>query len=186
VLKHKPEIGKVNLGNHYKSMGCVLKGKAGQVVRIELSNFGSLLVSRGQLLHGGVTGRMQKIAGEHSKDITAVLQTMVRDGLLTQQNQRRWASYRVAEDSPNPATTPLIWTGTPPKAPPNWAQTPPNCHRTPPNWNVWSGFRPRFWTCYHWRSPPARTRNFRWTNSKMSFSGCVKAGGWQLLNWQRW
>ena len=25
---------------------------------------------------------------------------MVRDGLLTQQNQRRWASYRVAEDSP--------------------------------------------------------------------------------------
>ncbi len=24
----------------------------------------------------------------------------MRDGLLTQQNQRRWASYRVAEDSP--------------------------------------------------------------------------------------
>lgn len=100
MLKHKPEIGKVNLENHYKSMGCVLKGKARPVVRIELSNPGSLLVSRGQLLHGGVTGRMQKIAGEHSKDITAVLQTLVRDGLLTQQNQRRWASYRVAEDSP--------------------------------------------------------------------------------------
>ena len=29
-----------------------------------------------------------------------LLQTLVRDGLLTQQNQRRWASYRVAEDSP--------------------------------------------------------------------------------------
>ena len=43
---------------------------------------------------------MQEITGEHSKDITAVLQNLVRDGLLTQQNQRRWASYRVAEDSP--------------------------------------------------------------------------------------
>lgn len=45
-------------------------------------------------------GRMQEITGEHSKDITAVLQGLVRDGLLTQQNQRRWASYRVAEDFP--------------------------------------------------------------------------------------
>ena len=44
--------------------------------------------------------RMQEITGEHSKDITGVLQNLVRDGLLTQQNQRRWASYRVAEDSP--------------------------------------------------------------------------------------
>jgi ATP-dependent DNA helicase RecG len=52
-------------------------------------------------VEGGVTnGRMQEITGEHFKDITAVLQTLVRDGLLTQQNQRRWASYRVAEDSP--------------------------------------------------------------------------------------
>lgn len=30
----------------------------------------------------------------------AAVQTLVRDGLLTQQNQRRWASCRVAEDSP--------------------------------------------------------------------------------------
>jgi ATP-dependent DNA helicase RecG len=44
--------------------------------------------------------RMQEITGEHSKDITGVLQTLVRDGLLTQQNQRRWASYRVVVDSP--------------------------------------------------------------------------------------
>ena len=29
-----------------------------------------------------------------------MLHTLVRDGLLTQQNQRRWASYRVAGDSP--------------------------------------------------------------------------------------
>ena len=52
-------------------------------------------------VEGSVTNaRMQEITGEHSKDITGVLQTLVRDGLLTQQNQRRWASYRVAEDSP--------------------------------------------------------------------------------------
>ncbi|WP_371133261.1 hypothetical protein, partial [Hydrogenophaga sp.] len=51
-------------------------------------------------VEGSVTnGRMQEITGEHSKDITGVLQNLVRDGLLTQQNQRRWASYRVAEDS---------------------------------------------------------------------------------------
>jgi len=52
-------------------------------------------------VEGSVTnGRMQEITGEHAKDITGVLQSLVRDGLLTQQNQRRWASYRVAEDSP--------------------------------------------------------------------------------------
>ena len=52
-------------------------------------------------VEGSVTNaRMQEITGEHSKDITGVLQTLVRDGLLTQQNQRRWASYRVAVDSP--------------------------------------------------------------------------------------
>jgi ATP-dependent DNA helicase RecG len=50
---------------------------------------------------GSVTnGRMQEITGKHSRDITGVLQNLVRDGLLTQQNQWRWASYRVAEDSP--------------------------------------------------------------------------------------
>ena len=52
-------------------------------------------------VEGSVTNaRMQEITGEHSKDITGVLQNLVRDGLLTQQNQRRWASYRVAGDSP--------------------------------------------------------------------------------------
>jgi ATP-dependent DNA helicase RecG len=45
---------------------------------------------------------MQEITGEHSKDITVVLQNLVRDGLLTQQNQRRWANYRVAENSLQP------------------------------------------------------------------------------------
>lgn len=52
-------------------------------------------------VEGSVTNsRMQEITGEHTKDITGVLQSLVRDGLLTQQNQRRWASCRVAEDSP--------------------------------------------------------------------------------------
>ena len=59
-------------------------------------------------------GRMQEITGEHSKDITVVLQSLVRDGLLTQQNQRRWASYRVAGDFPHngvdsPRRDPLLW-----------------------------------------------------------------------------
>ena len=55
-------------------------------------------------VEGSVTnGRMQEITGEHAKDITAVLQTLVRDGLLTKQNQRRWASYGVAADSPQSA-----------------------------------------------------------------------------------
>ena len=49
-------------------------------------------------------GRLQEITGEHSKDITAVLQVLVRSGLLTQQNQRRWASYKIAaQDSPQSA-----------------------------------------------------------------------------------
>lgn len=52
-------------------------------------------------LEGNVTnGRMQEITGEHSKDITGALQNLVRDGLLTQQNQRRWVCNRVAEDFP--------------------------------------------------------------------------------------
>ncbi len=53
-------------------------------------------------VEGSVTnGRMQEVTGEHPKDITGVLQALVRDGLLTQQNQRRWASYRVSGDSPH-------------------------------------------------------------------------------------
>ena len=52
-------------------------------------------------VEGAVTnGRLQEITGAHPTDITGVLQALVRDGLLRQQNQRRWASYRVAGDSP--------------------------------------------------------------------------------------
>lgn len=52
-------------------------------------------------VEGTVTnGRMQEITGAHPKDITSVLQTLVRDGFLEQQNQRRWASYRLAGESP--------------------------------------------------------------------------------------
>lgn len=70
-------------------------------------------------VEGSVTnGRMQEITGEHSKDITAVLQALVRDGLLIQQNQRRWASYRVAGDSPHngvdsPHSSPQLATDSP-------------------------------------------------------------------------
>lgn len=197
VLKRKLDMSQLFLKSIYKSSGCVLKRKTMLPLGAKLSNPGSLLVSRVQLLQGGVNecrnkslqlmfqlmgggdkagsgmdkiragwraqhwrsprleeslqpdrvklvlpmvslipdevdqalrvrfgdrfakldktavqavvtaqvegsvtnGRMQEITGEHSKDITAVLQNLVRDGLLTQQNQRRWASYRVAEDS---------------------------------------------------------------------------------------
>lgn len=51
-----------------------------------------------------------------SLHITAVLQALVHDELLMQQNQRRWASYRVAEDSPQLADDSPQWAGTPPKA----------------------------------------------------------------------
>ncbi|MFO1192320.1 MAG: ATP-binding protein [Rhodoferax sp.] len=54
-------------------------------------------------VEGAVTnGRMQEITGEHPKDITGTLQGLVRDGLLEQQNQRRWASYRLAGGGPKP------------------------------------------------------------------------------------
>jgi ATP-dependent DNA helicase RecG len=44
-------------------------------------------------VEGAVTnGRMQEITGAHPKDITMVLQALVREGFLEQQNQRRWAS----------------------------------------------------------------------------------------------
>ncbi len=55
-------------------------------------------------LEGAVTnGRLQEITGAHPKDITGVLQALVRDGFLEQQNQRRWASYRVVGDFPQSA-----------------------------------------------------------------------------------
>ena len=62
-----------------------------------------------------------------------MLQSLVRDGLLTQQNQRRWASYRVAEDSPqsgddsphleadSPQSSPQLGGGSP-QLPPNSPQ----------------------------------------------------------------
>ena len=135
VLKRKPDIDLVMVKRLYKSMGRVFKCKSRAVFVPR--------VVRGQFATCSVTnGRMQETTGEHSKDITAVLQALVRDGMLTQQNQRRWASYRVAEDSPNCQTTPLIW-----------SRAPPNCRPTPPNWPERSDFLRSFrpgkahWNC---------------------------------------
>ncbi|MGH8856651.1 MAG: ATP-binding protein [Polaromonas sp.] len=70
-------------------------------------------------VEGSVTnGRLQEITSEHSKDITAVLQALVRDGLLTQQNQRRWASYRVTGDSPQSALNAANWEENSPQSSP--------------------------------------------------------------------
>lgn len=55
-------------------------------------------------MYSPTSGRMQEVTGEHPKDITVVLQALVRDGLLTQQNQWRWASHQVAGDSPQSPT----------------------------------------------------------------------------------
>lgn len=72
-------------------------------------------------VEGSVTnGRMQEITGEHPKDITAVLQALVRDGLLTQQNQRRWASYRVTGDSPQSERAAPNWEGDSPQHSPQF------------------------------------------------------------------
>jgi ATP-dependent DNA helicase RecG len=67
-------------------------------------------------VEGTVTnGRLQEVTGEHPKDITGVLQTLVRDGLLTQQKQRRWASYRVVGDYPqSPEDSPQAAGDSPP------------------------------------------------------------------------
>jgi hypothetical protein len=71
-------------------------------------------------VEGTVTnGRMQEITGEHPKDITGVLQGLVRDGLLEQQNQRRWASYRLVRYSL-------------PGSPQNLRQLPPIASGLPP------------------------------------------------------
>ena len=52
-------------------------------------------------VEGSVTnGRLQEVTGQHPTDITAMFQGLVRDGMLEQQKQRRWASYRLAGDSP--------------------------------------------------------------------------------------
>lgn len=75
-------------------------------------------------VEGAVTnGRMQEITGEHPKDITSVLQSLVRDGFLEQQNQRRWASYRVVGDSPQNS----------PQSPVDSPQTPDDSPQTPAN-----------------------------------------------------
>jgi len=84
-------------------------------------------------LEGSVTnGRMQEITGEHSKDITGVLQNLVRDGLLTQQNQRRWASYRVAEDSPQSEGDSPHWEGDSPQSSPQLAGDSPQLPQNSP------------------------------------------------------
>ena len=100
--------------------------------------FGDLFTSLGKTavqavvtaqVEGSVNnGRLQEITGEHSKDITAVLQALVRDGLLTQQNQRRWASYKVARDSPQSGTNVAIQEKSSPQLRPDspqWATSSP-------------------------------------------------------------
>jgi len=55
VLKYKPDLSRLFLKSIYKSYGCVLKRKTILPLGVKLSNPGSLLVSRVQLLRGGVS-----------------------------------------------------------------------------------------------------------------------------------
>lgn len=53
----------------------------------------------------------------------------MRDGLLTQQNQRRWASYRVAGDSPQLADDSPHWEGNSPQSSPQLGPDSPQLNR---------------------------------------------------------
>lgn len=135
--------------------------------RISASGFATLDKTAVQAVvtaqvEGCVTNsRMQEITGEHSKDITGVLQRLVRNGLLTQQNQRRWASYRVVKDSPqsptNPLGTPLIW-----------QRAPLICPRS---------------SC-HWLNQLDSKANCRQLKCKPWFCACAMAGGRTLKELQ--
>ncbi|HZE91128.1 MAG TPA: ATP-binding protein [Rhizobacter sp.] len=65
-----------------------------------LSSLGVQAVVTAQIEGAVTNGRLQEVTGEHPADITTALQGLVRSGLLRQQNQRRWTSYSVPEDSP--------------------------------------------------------------------------------------
>jgi ATP-dependent DNA helicase RecG len=85
-------------------------------------------------VEGSVTnGRLQEITGEHPKDITDVLRALMRDGLLTQQNQRRWASYRVAEGSaPTDGDSPQNSPQWPSDSPQSLGDSPQSAAEVPP------------------------------------------------------
>jgi len=55
LLKRKPDLPRLFLKSIYKSTGCVFKRKTMVPLGAKLSNSGSLLVSRVQLLQGGVS-----------------------------------------------------------------------------------------------------------------------------------
>lgn len=64
----------------------------------------------------------------------AYLGLLVRDGLLTQQNQRRWASYRVAEDSPQSEVDSLQLAGDSPQSAPHLTTDSPRKVVDSPPW----------------------------------------------------
>ncbi|MBA4176575.1 MAG: transcriptional regulator [Leptothrix sp. (in: Bacteria)] len=83
--------------------------------RLDKTSVQAIVTAR---VEGTVTnGRLQEVTGEHPKGITGVLQTLVREGFLTQQKQRRWASYRVVGDFPHsPEDSPQTAGDSPPSA----------------------------------------------------------------------
>jgi ATP-dependent DNA helicase RecG len=120
-------------------------------------------------VEGSVTnGRLQEITGEHPKDITDVLRALMRDGLLTQQNRRRWASYRVAEGSPptagdSPQNSPQ-W---PSDSPQSLGDSPQSATEAPQRWRH----------CCRWPCRRATRRSCRSRRCGRSFRRCAKAAG---------
>jgi hypothetical protein len=131
-------------------------------------------------VEGSVTNsRMQEITGEHSKDITSVLQSLVRDGLLTQQNQRRWASYRVAEDSPQSSDDSSHLPGDSPQSSPQLGGDSPQLERL-------AGLSAEVHGLLPIAEPARKNKKLPVDHSRASFDSAVKGAGWQRLNWLRW
>lgn len=63
----------------------------------------------------------------------------MRDGLLTQQNQRRWASYRVAGDSPQSGAEAPDWMGDSPQSSPQSLLDSPQLGGDSPQWERLAG-----------------------------------------------
>jgi predicted HTH transcriptional regulator len=131
-------------------------------------------------VEGAVTnGRMQEITDAHPKDITVVLQSLVREGFLEQQNQRRWASYRLARDSPRAPPNRRL-------TPPSWRPTPPNPETTPANRR--RSLRVACRNSCRWPSRRAGASGCRPNKCAPSSSGCARDVGWRrrrLHNWSR-
>ncbi len=81
------------------------------------------------------------------------------DGLLTQQNQRRWASYRVAEDSPQSDGDSPHLAGNSPQDSPQWAGDSPQSTPNSPQSGRLAGLSPEVQTLLPLAEPARKNKN---------------------------